>query len=142
MSGLGPDSLARVLAGTVMLLMPTGGQWQPRLGAPGEQVTGLDELEQSLEIVVTTPLNSVPGRPGFGSTLYEFVDDPIDIARPKIIQEVIRAVAANLPRVTVLGVTVLTSEPGTIETEIAWKPTHALSDVERAAARKTRVTVP
>lgn len=119
--------------------MMTAGQWQPKVGGkPGELVMGLDELEQSLRTVLTTQVGSVPGRPGFGSRLFELVDEPTNQVQPKAIREVLRAVAANEPRVVVTKVAVLPSEPGNLVLEVTWRPTN--SDVSRPTTIAPRAT--
>jgi phage baseplate assembly protein W len=138
-------SIALALALATVTLVPASSdrQWQPKLGGnPGEIVVGLDELEQSLRIVLTTPLGSVPGRPGFGSTLHEQVDQPITSVAPAIVKEVIRAVAACEPRITILAVNVLppaaSDELGRVIPEVTWKPTTPLDS--GPATRTTQVT--
>jgi len=99
-------------------------QWQPKLGAPGERVTGVDELEQAMMLVLTTPERSVPLRPGFGSRLYQLVDEPVTQARPAIVREVLRALGVNEPRVRPLGVNVAhdAEDAGHLAVDIEWQP--------------------
>lgn len=81
--------------------------WQPKIGTPGQIVVGADELAQSINTVVRTPVGSVPGRLWFGSYLFEYVDEPIATARPKIVREVYRAVGRCEPRVVISAIEVL-----------------------------------
>jgi phage baseplate assembly protein W len=134
MNGPRPSCLMAILVGTVMLVT-SDLQWQPVLGSPGELVYGDDELEQSLLIVLKTVMGSVPGRPEFGSKLLDFIDEPVTTVAPGIVREVFRAVKASEPRITVLAATPLSAEPGTVETEVRWKPTNG------GATRSTRVKV-
>lgn len=134
---------ALALATVVLVAASTDRQWQPRLGGkPGELVYGLDELEQSLRIVLNTPVGSVPGRPEFGSRLDQLCDEPITTVAPAIVREVMRAVELCEPRITILGVAVLppTEELGRVVPEVRWRPTTPLGAGE--ATRTTRVTPP
>lgn len=118
---------------------PSAQQWQMRIGgAAGERVTGIEELEQSLAIIVQTELGSVPGRPGFGLRFDEILDAPPDTARAVASREVVRAVRDADPRISVLGATPFgPNADGHMVIEIQWQPAVAI-DVE---PRVTRVTV-
>lgn len=96
--------------------------WQPKLGSPGQRVDALDELEQSLRTVLVTPVQSVPGRPGFGSRLFELVDEPVSTLRPAVVREVVRALAVSEPRLRPLGVDPVQVAPGHLEVEVTWHP--------------------
>ncbi|HAH9251979.1 TPA: baseplate protein, partial [Escherichia coli] len=48
--------------------------WQPALQAPGEIVRGLDDIRQSIQIILRTPRGSDPHRPEFGSNLHLYID--------------------------------------------------------------------
>jgi phage baseplate assembly protein W len=111
-------------------------QWQPKLGFPGERVEGLDEIEQSLRTVLTTPIDSVPSRPGFGSKLFELVDEPVNLVRPKVVKEVVRACAVSEPRLRVVSVEQTFGDDGHLEVEIEWHPTS-----DPAATRRTTVSI-
>lgn len=113
--------------------------WQPKLGAPGERVEGVEELEQSLLIVLKTPLRSVPGRPWFGTRLDLLQDVPSAEARPRVVQEVMRAVKASSPRISVRGVVPASSSPtGALVVTVRWVPASGgverVTDVEVARA--------
>jgi hypothetical protein len=110
-------------------------QWQPQLGNPGARVSYLDELEQSLMLVLTTPERSVPGRPNFGSRLYQLADEPVSTLRPAVVREVVRALGVNEPRVRPLGVDVAHLDAGHLEVAIEWQPA---ASTER---RTTRVVI-
>lgn len=111
-------------------------QWQPKLGEPGVRVEGLAELEQSLSIVLTTPVGSVPGRPLFGSRLHELIDQPINMVRARAPQEARRAIAQNEPRIEVIdtAVTDATADGNTV-CQVYWRP----AGQPDAAARMTEV---
>jgi phage baseplate assembly protein W len=108
---------------TVPVNLPALKTWQPKVGAPGQIVVGADELAQAIRTVVRTPVGSVPGRLWFGSYLFEYVDEPIITARPKIVREVFRAIARCEPRVSITAVDVLDSgADGSSPVRIHFKP--------------------
>jgi phage baseplate assembly protein W len=82
----------------------TSKDWQVRLGAPGEVVTGLADIAQCLNIILATPRGTDPLRPEFGSDLWRYLDWPMDRALPHIVRESIDAIETWEPRVEVLGV--------------------------------------
>lgn len=109
---------------------------QRRIGSTDGTVTGLDELEQSLRIILRTPIRSVPGRPWFGIDLTDIVDaSPADLA-PRVAVEVPRAVRASDPRIQVQSASVVDiGSDGRIVLRILWGPTGG------AAVRTTDVEV-
>lgn len=102
---------------------------QASLGAPGESVTGIEELAQSLSMCIRTPLGSVPGRPEYGSRVHELIDaDVADIRAhgPRYVRD---AIIACLPRVEFVDCAVNELH----ELEVTWRPRGA------ATAQTTRV---
>jgi phage baseplate assembly protein W len=84
----------------------TSKNWQPKLGAIGEVVENIDDINQCIEIIITTPKGSDPHRPEFGSNIHEYIDYPVNEAIPNIIREAIDAILMWEPRVTVSGIQV------------------------------------
>lgn len=80
--------------------------WQPKLGELGAIVEALDDIDQCIRIILTTPRGSVPHQPDFGSDLWRYVDWPLQAALPHIVRETVDQVARWEPRVEVTGVTV------------------------------------
>ncbi|TDK65969.1 GPW/gp25 family protein [Sapientia aquatica] len=77
--------------------------WQPKLGAD-EVVTNYDDINQCIRTIIGTPKGALPLRPLFGCYLYNYLDRPIDRARPHIVREVVEAINDPIhgePRVTV-----------------------------------------
>lgn len=67
--------------------------WQPKLNKIGEIVEGIDDINQCLTIILTTPKGSVPHRPEFGSDILKYVDNPVNEAIPNIIRETADAIS-------------------------------------------------
>ena len=80
----------------------TSADWSLKLGAIGEAVQGLADVEQCLAIIVTTPRGSDPLRPTFGADVWRYIDFPISVALPAIVRELTAAITAWEPRVTLI----------------------------------------
>ena len=84
----------------------TSADWSLEVGAIGAVVQGLNDVEQCIGIILTTPRGSDPLRPTFGSNLRQFIDHPVSVAVPSIVREVSAAITMWEPRVTLQSVTV------------------------------------
>jgi phage baseplate assembly protein W len=77
-------------------------------GAPGSGigrvVQGINDVNQCIQIILTTPKGSDPLRPTFGADIWRYIDAPIDTAIPSIVREVTEAVTRWEPRVTVISI--------------------------------------
>jgi len=92
-------------AGAITLADITSADWSLALGAIGDVVRGIADVEQCLGIIVTTPRGSDPLRPTFGANIWRFIDFPIDRALPAIVSELTSAITAWEPRVSLVSVT-------------------------------------
>ena len=92
-------------AGAITLADITSADWSLALGAIGDVVQGIADVEQCLGIIVTTPRGSDPIRPTFGADIWRFIDFPLDRALPAIVSELTSAIALWEPRVNLLSVT-------------------------------------
>ena len=86
-------------------MLPKSQHWQPALEGEGF-VEGLDDIKQCISNILSTPIGSQPLRPDFGSNLYQYIDWPIQRARPHIVREAVDAIRKWETRVTVTRVTV------------------------------------
>jgi phage baseplate assembly protein W len=92
-------------AGAITLADITSADWSLALGAIGDVLQGVADVEQCLGIIVTTPRGSDPLRPTFGADIWRFIDFPINRALPAIVSELTAAIAVWEPRVTLVSVT-------------------------------------
>lgn len=92
-------------AGAITLADITSADWSLALGAIGEVVQGIADVEQCLGIIVTTPRGSDPLRPTFGADIWRYIDFPISLALPAIVSELTSAIATWEPRVNLVSVT-------------------------------------
>jgi uncharacterized protein len=95
--------------------------WSPRLGDPGEVVTGLDDIQQCLDILLNSPKMSVPHRPLFGCDAWRYLDAPATVAVPGITSEVLDAVQLWEPRIEVVSVQVEISVSQVV-VALTWRP--------------------
>ncbi|MBI3584187.1 MAG: GPW/gp25 family protein [Nitrospinae bacterium] len=71
---------------------------QIKLGSVGKTLTGIEDINQEIGLILATPLGSIPHRPEFGSRIPEYLDKPQNVARPLIIAEAYRAIKINSER--------------------------------------------
>lgn len=108
--------------------------FSPKLGAPGELVTGVDDIAQCITIIVTTPKGSDPLRPLFGSDHFKYIDRPLPAAVPHIIREIWDAIAIWEPRAVVTRIAVETETEHAVIV-IYWRPADGeKTEVLRVAA--------
>lgn len=96
--------MSTLLASSAYRATPDTPHWQLALGGDGvaQQIA---DIHQCIRIILTTPKGSDPLRPEFGCDAGNYLDLPLDAARPHIVREA-RAALAWEPRVTVSDVTV------------------------------------
>ncbi len=78
--------------------------WQPKLGEIGSVVEGVEDINQCIGIILTTPKASDPHRPEFGSDIWKYIDYPVNEAIPNIIREAIDAINTWEPRVEIKSI--------------------------------------
>ncbi len=93
--------------GAATLADITSADWSLKLGAIGAIVQGINDIDQCIAIILTTPRGSDPLRPTFGADLWRYIDNPINVAIPSIVREVSAAIAMWEPRVTLQSVSVV-----------------------------------
>jgi phage baseplate assembly protein W len=100
-------------AGSITLADIISADWSLELDAPSEPgygigniVQGLSDVNQCIQIILTTPKGSDPLRPTFGADVWRYIDAPIDAAIPAIVREVTEAITRWEPRVTVISIIV------------------------------------
>ena len=98
----------------------TSADWSLALDTPnqpgsglGQVMQGIADVNQCIQIILTTPKGSDPLRPTFGADLWQFIDYPIDAAIPAIVREVTEAITLWEPRVTLVRVTAGAAAGGT-----------------------------
>lgn len=82
----------------------TAADWSLKLNEPGSVVENLDDINQCIQIILTTPKGSRPHDPLFGCDIWQFIDHPVNEALPRIISEAIDALLLWEPRIRLTGI--------------------------------------
>lgn len=83
-------------------------------------VTDIDDISQCIRIIVSTPKGSDPHRPLFGCDVDQYIDYPINTARPYIVREITDALRAWEPRIKVIRVRVDVADISALTCYIEW----------------------
>lgn len=86
--------------------------WQIALDNPGEVAVDDRDIAQSIRIILSTVPGSDPLRPDFGARIDRFLDRPMNVALPRLVAEIRRAVLRWEPRVTAVRPVVETIQAG------------------------------
>jgi uncharacterized protein len=100
-------------ADAVTLADITSADWSLKLGAIGQVVQGLADVDQCIAIILTTPKGSDPLRPTFGADIWRYIDYPANTAIPAIVNELTQAITRWEPRVKLLTVSVVPAQDDT-----------------------------
>ena len=87
----------------------------------GELVTDIQDVDQCIRIILTTPKGSDPHRPLFGSNLHLYIDYPVNSARPHIVREAVNALREWEPRIEVVKVTVSLVDVAALACVVEWE---------------------
>jgi len=132
-------------AGSITLADIRSADWSLALGAIGEVVQGIADVEQCLGIIVTTPRGTDPLRPTFGADIWRYIDFPLDRALPAIVSELTSAIALWEPRVNLVSVTAQpvndasTQSGAHLDVTLNWQLKLGLAPTP---VRSTTVTIP
>lgn len=116
----------------------TAADWSIRLNEPGSVVENLDDINQCIKVILETPKGSRAHEPLFGCDVWQFLDQPLGEALPRIINAVIEAVEEWEPRAKLTSVVPATTEAasGKITLRLEWQ----LKDYD-AGTQQTEVTL-
>ena len=88
------------------LMLDSSSTTQASGGGIGWVVKGVDDINQCIGIILTTPKGSDPLRPLFACDLWQSLDAPITVARPALVRDIVEALIRWEPRIRVLNATV------------------------------------
>lgn len=100
----------------------TYADWQFKLNQIGEVAEGVEDINQCIGLILTTPKGSVPHRPTFGSEIHKYIDNPVTSAKAMIIRETIDAINEWESRVVVDSVSIDISDSN-LKISIQWSLT-------------------
>lgn len=75
--------------------------WQPSVLKFGSVVQGIADLSQAILLICTTRRGTDPGRPEFGCDMFSHFDRPLNLAGPRIANEIVAAITRWEKRVKV-----------------------------------------
>jgi phage baseplate assembly protein W len=101
----------------------TAADWQPALNSLGDIVQNYDDVDQCIQIILTTPKGSVAHRPDFGSNLWLYLDNPLPQSIPHIIRESVDALSRWEPRIELLGFVPSIIPPSQVMLQVQWRVT-------------------
>lgn len=87
----------------------------------GELVTDVQDVNQCVLVILTTPKGSDPHRPLFGSNLHLYLDYPVPVARPHMVREVVIALQEWEPRIEVVSVAVDLADVAALNCVVQWR---------------------
>lgn len=91
--------------------------WSLKLGAIGQVVQGVADVDQCVAIILTTPLGSDPLRPTFGCDIWRYIDHPMSLSLPAIVRELTAALTLWEPRITLVSVAAVPVLDATTQSE-------------------------
>lgn len=89
------------------------------LYAPDELRQGARDIAQCVDVILSTQPGSDPLRVEFGTRYLDHIDTPVNVAAPRMVQEIIKALGRWEKRITVTAVTWVIVEHQ-IKYEVKW----------------------
>lgn len=93
--------------------------WQPSLSGDGV-VEGVQDVSQSIGVILRTPKGSNPHRPTFGSNIHLYIDSPVHQVIPHLVREAVDAIREWEPRAELIKVSP-TIDGSQIILRVLWK---------------------
>lgn len=84
-------------------------------------VIDIDDINQCISIILSTPKGSDPLRPTFGSNCQDYIDYPVNTARPHLVREIVDALNAWEPRASIVKVSVNMSDIAAFNVAVTWQ---------------------
>jgi phage baseplate assembly protein W len=88
-------------------------------------VQGSADIAQCILIILTTVKGSNPLRPNFGCGLYERIDQPINVAGPGMVLDIVEAIRLYEPRVTLQKVRWFSVDNQQIKFSVQWTDSYS-----------------
>lgn len=90
----------------------TAKDWSIKLGGDAEIVADVDDVQQCINIILSTPLGSDPLRPDFGADIMPYIDAPLSVAIPGLVKAAYDAIQRWEPRAQISSVKHAVEESG------------------------------
>jgi phage baseplate assembly protein W len=77
----------------------TSTHWTFDINTPGRIVQGLQSIKQCVLLILTTQKGTDPLRPDFGCSAFDFIDQPVNVALPRMIKAISESLIKYEPRI-------------------------------------------
>jgi phage baseplate assembly protein W len=94
--------------------------WQLQLDTFGGIVEDLDDINQCILTILTTPKGSDPLRPEFAMDVMAYVDKPMDVAIPTLVAQAVEALRLWEPRISLISLVASEPEIGHLNLQVTW----------------------
>jgi phage baseplate assembly protein W len=122
--------------------------WSLKLGAIGQVVQGVADVDQCVAIILTTPLGSDPLRPTFGCDIWRYIDHPMSQSLPAIVRELTAALTLWEPRIALVNVAAVpvldtTTQSGAhLDVSVTWQlKLSRIPDTDESTTTTTTVSL-
>jgi len=105
----------------------------------GNVVQGVQDINQAILIILTTPQGSDPLRPTFGCDLLHWIDTPVNVATPGLVAAIVAAITLWEPRVRLLSVVINLNGLSQLMVALTWQ---LKVDTGGVRTQKLALTVP
>lgn len=122
------ETLANIVSADWSLMLDATAAQLGLVTGVGAVVQGMQDIEQCIAIILSTPKGSDYLRPHFACDVWRFIDAPLDLAVPHIVREVVEALTIWEPRISVTAVTAALAPngsnnnvPGNLVVSVTWQ---------------------
>jgi len=84
--------------------------WSLNVAQFGEIMADIEDIIQSVAMLVLTVKGSVPCKPNYGCSLYDHIDQPASIGAPLMLREIRKAITEQEQRVTIKSAVFVTEQ--------------------------------
>ena len=95
-------------------------QWSMAMSGLGKIVTEIDDIRQCIDIIVRTRKGSSPFWPDFGCGIFDWLDQPMTQAAPRIVRDIETAIKRWETRVVIQDISYTLENDGKMIIKLYW----------------------
>lgn len=97
--------------------------WSPELELEGQIVENIQDINQAIFIILSSPVGCDPHRPDFATNIQDYIDRPQNVAIPLLVRDIQESIIKWEPRIDIVSIDVdfLPEEIERIEVTIVWQ---------------------